>query len=92
MSNVIIIPGVEKEKYCVGIYARVSSTKAEQLKSMSNQVNGLIQMINNHPTIISAEQFEQVIKKIKHRSNVSYDEYGKAHRKESKYSSKIKDH
>ena len=49
MSNVTIIPEVEKEKYIVGIYARVSSTKVEQLRSMSNQVNGLIQVINNNP-------------------------------------------
>ena len=49
ITNVTIIPSVEKEKYCVGIYARVSSTKVEQLRSMSNQVNVLIQVINNNP-------------------------------------------
>ena len=49
MSNGTIIPGIEKEKYCGGIYARVRSTKVEQLRSMSNQVNGLIQVINNNP-------------------------------------------
>ena len=48
--------------------------------------------INNHPTIISAKQFEQVIQEIKRRSNVLYDEYGKAHKKDSKHSSKVKDH
>ena len=42
--------------------------------------------------IMSAEQFEQVIQEIKRRSNVLYDEYGKTHRKDSKYSSKLKDH
>lgn len=57
MSNVTIIPGVEKEKYCVGIYARVSSTKAEQLRSMSNQVNGLIQVINNNPKWVLTDVF-----------------------------------
>ena len=57
MSNVTIIPGVEKEKYCVGIYARVSSTKIEQLRSMSNQVNGLIQMINNNPKWVLTDVF-----------------------------------
>lgn len=57
MSNVTIIPGVEKEKYCVGIYARVSSTKAEQLRSMSNQVNGLIQVINNNPKWVLTDAF-----------------------------------
>ena len=41
---------------------------------------------------INDEQFEQVIKEINRHSNVSYDEYGRAHRKESKYSSKAKDH
>ena len=45
-----------------------------------------------HPAIISVEQFEQVIQGIKRRFNVLYDEYGKAHRKDSKYSSKVKDH
>ena len=49
MSNVTIIPGVEKEKYCVGIYACVSFSKIEQLRSMSNQVYGLIQVISNNP-------------------------------------------
>ena len=57
MSNVTIIPGVEKEKYCVGIYARVSSTKVEQLRSMSNQVNGLIQVINNNPKWVLTDVF-----------------------------------
>ena len=57
MSNVTIIPGVVKEKYCVGIYARVSSTKVEQLRSMSNQVNGLIQMINNNPKWVLTDVF-----------------------------------
>ena len=57
MSNVTIIPGVEKEKYCVGIYARVSSTKAEQLRSMSNQLNGLIQVINNNPKWVLTDVF-----------------------------------
>ena len=57
MSNVTIITGVEKEKYCVGIYARVSSTKAEQLRSMSNQVNGLIQVINNNPKWVLTDVF-----------------------------------
>ena len=57
MSNVTIIPGVEKEKYCVGIYARVSSTKAEQLRSMTNQVNGLIQVINNNPKWVLTDVF-----------------------------------
>ena len=57
MSNVTIIPGVEKEKYSVGIYARVSSTKAEQLRSMSNQVNGLIQVINNNPKWVLTDVF-----------------------------------
>ena len=57
MSNVTIIPGVEKEKYCVGIYARVSSTKVEQLRSMSNQVNGLIQVINNNPKWVLTDIF-----------------------------------
>ena len=41
---------------------------------------------------INDEQFEQVIQEIKRRSNVSYDEYGKTHRKDSKYSFKTKDH
>ncbi len=57
MSNVTIIPGVEKEKYCVGIYARVSSTKVEQLRSISNQVNGLIQVINNNPKWVLTDVF-----------------------------------
>lgn len=39
---------LKKEKYCVGIYTSVSSTKVEQLRSMSNQVNDLIQVINNN--------------------------------------------
>ena len=57
MSNVTILPAVEKEKYCVGIYARVSSTKVEQLRSMSNQVNGLIQVINNNPKWVLTDVF-----------------------------------
>ena len=57
ISKVIIILGVEKEKYCVGIYACVSSTKAEQLRSMSNQVNGLIQVINNNPKWVLTDVF-----------------------------------
>lgn len=56
MSNVTIIPGVEI-KYCVGIYARVSSTKAEQHRSMSNQVNSLIQVINNNPKWVLTDVF-----------------------------------
>lgn len=55
-------------------------------------LNGIVTVVNNHPAIISAEQFKQVIQEIKRRSNVSYDEHGKAHRKDSKYSSKVKDH
>ena len=42
--------------------------------------------------IICSEQFELIIKEIKWRYNVSYNEYGKAHRKDSKYSNKVKDH
>ena len=62
------------------------------IENIRNLYNHKYQVVNNHPAIISAEQFEQVIHEIKRRSNISYDEYGKAHRKESKYSSKIKDH
>lgn len=61
-------------------------------ENISNLYNPKYQFVNNHPAIISAEQFEQVIQEIKRRSNVLYDEYGKAHRKDSKYSSKVKDH
>ena len=61
------------------------------IENIPNLYNPKYQVVNNHPAIISAEQFEQVIQEIKRRSNVSYDEYGKAHRKESKYSSKVKD-
>ena len=57
MAIVTEIPKVEKEKYCVGIYARVSSTKVEQLRSMSNQVNGLIQVINNNPKWVLTDVF-----------------------------------
>jgi len=62
------------------------------IENISNLYNPKYQVVNNHPAIISAEQFEQVIQEIKQRSNVLYDEYGKAHRKDSKYSSKVKDH
>ena len=61
-------------------------------ENIPNLYNPQYQVVNNHPAIISAKQFEQVIHEIKRRSNVSYDEYGKAHRKDSKYSSKVKDH
>ncbi len=57
MAIVTEIPKVEKEKYYVGIYARVSSTKVEQLRSMSNQVNGLIQVINNNPKWVLTDVF-----------------------------------
>ena len=43
-------------------------------------------------TVATAVAEGQVIQEIKRRSNVSYDEYGKSHRKDSKYSSKAKDH
>lgn len=62
------------------------------IENIPNQYNPKYQVVNNHTAIISAEQFEQVIQEIKRRSNVLYDEYGKTHRKDSKYSSKIKDH
>jgi hypothetical protein len=62
------------------------------IENIPNIYNPKYQVLNNHPAIISAEQFEQVIQEINRRSNVSYDEYGKAHRKDSKYSSKVKDH
>ena len=62
------------------------------IENIPNLYNPQYQVVNNHPAIINAEQFEQVIQEIKRRSNVSYDEYGKAHRKDSKYSSKVKDH
>ena len=62
------------------------------IENIPNHYNPQYQVINNHTAIISDEQFEQVIQEIKRRSNVLYDEYGKAHRKDSKYSSKIKDH
>ena len=62
------------------------------IENIRNLYNPQYQVVNNHSAIISAEQFEQVIQEIKRRSNVLYDEYGKAHRKESKYSSKVKDH
>ena len=59
------------------------------VENIPNLYNPKYQVVNNHPAIISAEQFEQVIQEIKRRSNVSYDEYGKAHRKGSKYSCKV---
>ena len=62
------------------------------IENIRNLYNHKYQVVNNHPAIISAEQFEQVIQEIKRRSNVLYDEYGKAHRKDSKYLSKAKDH
>ena len=43
-------------------------------------------------TVATAVAEGQVIQEIKRRSNVSYDEYGKAHRQDNKYSSKAKDH
>ena len=62
------------------------------IENISNLYNPKYQVVNIHPALISAEQFEQVIQEIKRRSNVLYDKYGKVHRKDSKYSSKIKDH
>lgn len=62
------------------------------IENIPNLYNPQYQVVNNHPAIISEEQFEKVIQEIKRCSNVSYDEYDKAHRKESKYSSKVKDH
>lgn len=62
------------------------------IENIRNLYNPQYQVGNNHSAIISAEQFEQVIQEIKRRSNVLYDENGQAHRKESKYSSKVKDH
>lgn len=51
------------------------------IENIPNLYNPQYQVVNNHPAIISAEQFEEVIQEIKRRSNVSYDEYGKAQRK-----------
>ena len=62
------------------------------IENIRNIYNPQYQVVNNHPTIISDKQFEQVIQEIKCRSNVLNDKYGKVHRKDSKYSSKIKDH
>ena len=62
------------------------------IENIRNIYNPQYQVVNNHPAIISDEQFEQVIQEIKRRSNALYDKYGKVHRKDSKYSSKIKDH
>ena len=62
------------------------------IENIPNLYNPKYQVVNNHPAIISAEQFEQVIQEIKRHSNVLYDKYGKAHRKDSEYSSKVKDH
>ena len=62
------------------------------IENIRNIYNPQYQVVNNHPAIISAEQFEQVIQEIKRHSNVLYDKYGKAHRKDSDYSSKVKDH
>ena len=62
------------------------------IENIPNLYNPKYQVVNNHPAILSAEQFEQVIQEIKRRFIMSYDEYGKAHRKVSKYSSKVKDH
>ena len=62
------------------------------IENIPNLYNPKYQVVNNHPAIISAEQFEQIIQEFKRCSNVLYDEYGKAHRKDSKYLSKAKDH
>ncbi len=86
---------LKNEKYAgnVILFKTINEINTHRyIENMSNLYNPKYHVVNNHSAIISAKQFEKVIQEIKRRSNVSYDEYGKTHRKESKYSSKAKNH
>lgn len=62
------------------------------IENIQNFYKPEYQVKNNHHAIISVEQLERVIQEIKHRFNVSYDELCKEYRKDTKYSSKLKEH
>lgn len=70
---------LKNEKYAVNIILlkKINEINTHNyIENIPNLYNPKYQVTNNHPAIISAEQFERVIQEIKHRSNVSYDEYG----------------
>ena len=77
------------EKY-IGTSTVFKTYTKDKKRYINNGEHSMYKFTEAHPSIIPTELFNKVQEERKRRSNVIEDENGNKHRKETKYSSKIK--